>query len=270
MNVRPTIPVLYYNTIFNVGDQLNPFLLPRLFDVDVTLATLPTAPHLAAIGSILQATNERSQVWGTGVMHDTYRVPNLSAGNVHAVRGKLSYQWLRSGGINLRDIPLGEPGFLANDALRDTNQPKRFEIGIVPHYQDRRLVCSSSLVAEDSVADLSVHSEPGAFLADMASCRVVVSSSLHGLVLAESLGIPNVWVKFSDRTGGGKFKFLDWFSLAARPQLQPYVPAGVSSKEILRELSAGATLHEFPNTKNDLISAFPRAWCSLHLADRPN
>ena len=270
MNVRPTIPVLYYNAIFNVGDQLNPFLLPRLFDVDVALATVPTAPHLTAIGSVLQAANEQSQVWGTGVMHDTYLVPDLSPANVHAVRGKLSYQWLQNGGIKLRDIPLGDPGFLISNEVQNICRKKRYRIGIVSHYQDRALVCASGLLAEDGVADLNVYIHPEKFFAIMASCEAIVSSSLHGLVLAEALNIPNIWVKFSDHVGGGGFKFADWFSLAKRPQLRPYVPTGVSSDEIIRDLSSAATLHEFLIDRSGLMEAFPRKWCNSYIEEQRN
>lgn len=268
MNVRPTIPVLYYDAVSNVGDQLNPFLLPRLFDVDVALATVPTAPHLTAIGSILQAANQQSQIWGTGVMHDTYPVPDISPANVHAVRGKLSYQWLQSGGMKLPDVPLGDPGFLIRNEVQNISRTKRYKVGIVSHYQDRALVSASGLLAEDGVADLNVYLHPEMFLAIMASCEVIVSSSLHGLVLAEALDIPNIWVGFSDHVGGGGFKFADWFSLAKRPQLRPYVPAGVGCNEIIRDLSSAATLHDFSIDRSSLIEAFPRKWCSLQVEER--
>ena len=44
------------------------------------------------------------------------------------------------------------------------------------------------------------------------SCRYIISSSLHGLILSDAYGIPNLWIRISDRVKGGDCKFLDYFS----------------------------------------------------------
>lgn len=47
----------------------------------------------------------------------------------------------------------------------------------------------------------------------IAGARAVVSSSLHGLVLAQAYQIPWVWVRIDDHPIGGQFfKFEDFFS----------------------------------------------------------
>ena len=46
----------------------------------------------------------------------------------------------------------------------------------------------------------------------IASCEVVLSQSLHGLIVADALGVPNVWIAPTGDMVGGRFKFDDYFS----------------------------------------------------------
>jgi pyruvyltransferase len=52
---------------------------------------------------------------------------------------------------------------------------------------------------------------------EILSCRTIISSSLHGLVIADAYGIPNAWLGTDGRVGGsrpngGEFKYLDYFA----------------------------------------------------------
>lgn len=42
-------------------------------------------------------------------------------------------------------------------------------------------------------------------------CENILFSSLHGLILAEAYGVPNVWIEFGKPLIGGHFKFHDFF-----------------------------------------------------------
>ena len=46
----------------------------------------------------------------------------------------------------------------------------------------------------------------------IAECRFILSSSLHGLIIADSMGIPNLHVEFGDRLLGDGYKFDDYYS----------------------------------------------------------
>ncbi len=56
---------------------------------------------------------------------------------------------------------------------------------------------------------------PQEVVRDIASCKEVFSSSLHGLVAADSLGIPNRWVELETPhadVAANRFKFEDYYS----------------------------------------------------------
>ena len=46
---------------------------------------------------------------------------------------------------------------------------------------------------------------------ELCACEYVISSSLHGLILAEAYHIPTLWATFSDNINGGTFKYMDYY-----------------------------------------------------------
>lgn len=44
------------------------------------------------------------------------------------------------------------------------------------------------------------------------SCEYVLSSSLHGLIISDSFGIPNLHIKVTNNMRGDGFKFEDYYS----------------------------------------------------------
>jgi pyruvyltransferase len=226
----------------NVGDLLNPFLVSRLFNVETHLAVHPDRPHLIAIGSFIHQATPQSHIWGTGSISSSWSIPELNVANVHALRGKLSHELLRSKGLSLPDMPLGDPGYLVA-TLKDKFATEKYRLGLSAHYFDRPRPWVQKLLADPSVLDLNVHHPPEEFLRDISSCEAVVSSSLHGLVIAEAFGNPNVWIKLSDEVIGEGFKFRDWYSLAETPQNDPELPTDATTDAIVADLSGKATLH---------------------------
>jgi hypothetical protein len=88
----------------------------------------------------------------------------------------------------------------------------------------------------------------------IASCDFVVSSSLHGLIAADAFGIPNVWVRWSDRVAGGSWKFLDYFRSVGRPERGPEPLPGE-----LREVESRASLaapQVVEARRRELLAAF--------------
>jgi hypothetical protein len=255
IQAEPSLPIFYFTQVKNVGDQVNIDLIDWLFGRKAILSS-QDENHLLAIGSLMGVANAHSQIWGTGVLHPSFPVNNIPAKHVHALRGKLSWQALRDKGIHVGDVPLGDPAFLVSRSFGKQQIPKRYRLGVAAHYVDRSHPWAQEILADPDVADLNVHADPSDFLQMTVECEAVVSSSLHGLIFAEALGIPNLWIKLSDKVLGEGFKFRDWFSLADCPQNDPELPR---EEDTTNNLAARAMLHEMQIDQESLIGSFPFA-----------
>lgn len=85
---------------------------------------------------------------------------------------------------------------------------------------------------------------------------IILSSSLHGLIIAEAYHVPNVWIEFGKPLIGGHFKFHDFFLSVQRYGETPLVIANDELPIELINLKASnwkpATIDLYP-----LINACP-------------
>jgi pyruvyltransferase len=163
--------------------------------------------NMIGIGSIVHWSDEHSVLWGCGLLaaHLDVRAP----AEVLAVRGTLTRDVLTARGIACGDL-LGDAGLLLPELIAPAAE-RVHPVGLVPHYVDGE----SEFVARcraDGVPVVDVRGTPEAYVGQLTSCERIVSSSLHGIVLAHAYGIDAVWVKISDRVLGDGFKFRDYYS----------------------------------------------------------
>jgi hypothetical protein len=254
MICRP-LRLRYFIRIPNVGDRINPAIVTELTGRQTVWVGAGAEPHLLAAGSMMATATPQSRVWGTGVMDPTNGIGAANPRNIYALRGKLTHGALRSAGVAVADVPLGDPGFLAPGLLGVARAAApKWRLGLVPHYVDRGDPHVARLAREAGVVILDVHDEPERFLRALADCRAVASSSLHGLIFAEALGVPNLWVSASGAIVGGAFKFEDWFSTTAAPQQGAHI---LSQADTADALISRARMHDSAIDREALGAAFP-------------
>ncbi len=251
----PAIPVNYFLRIPNFGDRLGPEIVEAVSGRQAVWCRDQRQPHILAIGSMMAGASLESQVWGTGVMHPRFGFGAVQGARIHALRGQLSMSALKAAGIALGDVPLGDPAVLAPSLLgiRACKVPQ-YRVGVVAHYVDRQHPVLRAMSQEEGVCDINVHDDPMVVLAAMANCEAIISSSLHGLVVAEALGLPNLWIQASDEIAGDGFKFNDWYSTTRRPQKQVY---RLQAGDRAHELAARAEPRESAIDTEALFAAFP-------------
>lgn len=59
---------------------------------------------------------------------------------------------------------------------------------------------------------IDTEQEPEEFLKKVQECEFILTSSLHGLIIADSFGIPNIRLKITDKIIGGDYKFNDYYT----------------------------------------------------------
>jgi hypothetical protein len=195
----------------NFGDELGWLLLERITSRRVERTALGRC-DVVSVGSLLETVlrhgaGNRPLVWGAGFLAPGEAV-SRDALAFAAVRGRLTRERIAGGD----DVALGDPGLLA-PLLLDDVPPRRDRIAFLPHRHDRGAEAVRAFAARPEVDLLDVHASPLDVLAGIASCRFVLSSSLHGLVVADALGVPSCWVEPTTRVEGAGYKFRDYYSL---------------------------------------------------------
>lgn len=185
----------------NFGDVLTKYLLERELGLKVEYA-IPAHSEIVGAGSILQRlplTGYRGVVFGTGKMYAEKKTPNLSRAIVLGIRGRLT--------AGKMDVPLFDPGILAF-LYKPARARKRFKTGIIPHYTLYREALERAQPGERVINLLAGIPE---IVKEASECERIVSSSLHGVILADSLRIPRE-VVLRDEVWGNGYKFRDWES----------------------------------------------------------
>ncbi|WP_165350405.1 polysaccharide pyruvyl transferase family protein [Xylanimonas protaetiae] len=179
---HPTTPV------DNFGDLLGPLVVELLRRSRGLPADGGTGPgrRLLAVGSILHLARDGDVVWGSGV-NGKIPLAALRARrlDVRAVRGPRTRDVLAGLGIDAPAV-YGDPALLlplVDPRLRAWAATPVHDLTVVPNVHDlAALADHPAVVAPTAPLD--------AVLERVARSRLVVGSSLHGLVVAESLGIP--------------------------------------------------------------------------------
>lgn len=205
----PTVPVaraFWFDGIANFGDALTPWLLRRAGIVPIHAQ--PRTAELTGVGSVLEMlpSDFAGAVWGSGLLKDGEKaLPNAT---ILAVRGELTRERV---GAN-STTPLGDPGILVSRFLR---RPRtRWRLGIVPHHMHEADPLWKELRARAprAIHIIDVRRGASVVVREIAACEYVLSTSLHGLITADSFGIPAVWARREPDLWGGRFKFHDYES----------------------------------------------------------
>ena len=222
---------VYYADIKNMGDQLNQLVIRDYFGYETERCSFLKG-QISGIGSGLSQYQYHGslsmrtaqmlyglfmpevKVWGTGFINYEENLTSFFKKGMEfcAVRGELSRRRAERIVKRSLDIPTGDGGILVSELLKEYPL-KQYDIGIIPHICDRNLELVNSVKREyGNCLMIDVSEEPYTVLKQIASCETIISSSLHGLIAADSFMIPNRHVIFSDLPLGDGFKFDDYYS----------------------------------------------------------
>lgn len=194
----------------NAGDVLSKVIVNKILKnnnkklVDNTFSN----HKLLALGSVLHFSESGDTIWGTGrngkVAESSHTFNTL---DVRAVRGPKTRDYLLSKGIACPEI-YGDPAILLPTLFEEFSpSQKKRDILVIPHMYEIAMLKTEHQVCTPLV-------EWTEFVKEIISSEFIVSSSLHGLIIAEAFGIEAVRLKISDTEND--FKYEDYYCGSGR------------------------------------------------------
>jgi len=96
------------------------------------------------------------------------------------------------------------------------NINKEYKLGVIIHYIDKKWFGLN--IGNKNVLQIDIQSGFYNVITQVLKCEKIISSSLHGLILADAYGIPAMWLKVTDKVEGAELKFNDYFMSVGRPK----------------------------------------------------
>lgn len=238
-----TIQIVGYVKRRNFGDDINNVIVSFLSGKKVLNGSRMVDKYkikdnvFLCVGSIIEKyCNKDVIIWGSGAMFGESEIPYEAPLKICAVRGALTREIFVRRKIDCPNV-YGDPALLL-PYIYSPNKEKKYKIGIIPHVKDLSLSIVSRFVDDHSNVVLirfDKYSNWQSVIDKINQCENIISSSLHGLIIADAYNIPNVWIKLSDRIHGGNFKYLDYFSGVGRKDKTPidYRQRNIDYEEVL-------------------------------------
>jgi pyruvyltransferase len=157
---------------------------------------------LISVGSLLHLLPQdwSGIVAGSGTLFEN-TPRRFNNAQVLGVRGPLTARGMRNAGT----LAIGDPGLLANELVV---AHKEHDLGLVPHWSDTDLEHRPEFKKYKPLI-IRPDGDPKWVLRQIGSCRKIVSSSLHGIIVADAFGIPRrteTTPRFLKEGGDWKFR----------------------------------------------------------------
>jgi len=230
----------------NYGDLLGKYLVEKISGKPVVWQRAHKfyfknlwQPLYVTIGSILEHIGTHCTVWGSGIIS---RDAQVAGATFIAVRGPLSRKRLQELGYHCPEV-YGDPALLL-PLYYHPKIERKYPLGILPHINDYKKVCKLYEQHEGvQVIDFNTN-DVEQTTKEILSCQHIISSSLHGVIVAHAYQIPAIQVAFSDKIYGDGVKYHDYFMSVG---LEPYEPL-----EIINALSIKEHIYDIDTNLNKL------------------
>ena len=259
-NKTRKLPIRFYSDILNVGDQLNLHILKHISNKEPFEVSSSLTPHILGIGSIAHLAGRGSYLWGCGMIGISpaplWR--RISQSQVLALRGSLTLEAFTQRGYRFTNLPLGDPAVLMSRFYSPASCSKAFRLGIIPHYIHKQTLSPLMASTDGNITLIDVQTSCHEFIDNMLSCDYILSSSLHGLILADTFEIPNKWIKIKPDLFGGDFKFHDYYSTTDHPDENPqYFDPLLGLSGFCKAMINETSVKCFTLSKDALLDSFP-------------
>jgi pyruvyltransferase len=197
----------------NFGDYLSLIIVGEIIRRNRIKVSKRKHGKLLAVGSILHFASNGDTIWGAGV---NGKIPtsryNFDSLDVRMVRGPLTKQFLENKEIIVKNSIFGDPALLLPTLFpKLKRKPEIGKITVIPNLNEYYLFKNSVNIKYNLVSPFTYWTR---VLEEILSSELVLSSSLHGIIVSEAFGVP---VRFVMPCGGETvFKYDDYYKGTGR------------------------------------------------------
>lgn len=245
-----SVNLVYWKKVLNLGDTLGPVIYDWMLQrkqIDPLQPTRKTF-HLMTVGSIIASIGHYdATIWGSGI-HTFKAVANISKRkryrkfDIRAVRGPVTRDVLIANGYACPEV-YGDPAVLMPYIYTPEGiTTKEYEVSAILHFSqaDKLLPAGINRIAIET-------GDYKHFIDEILRSKKVISSSLHGIILAESYGVPAVYLTM----GKEELKFYDWYHSTGRRSVR--VATTIEEALMMEPME----LPDLNKMRNDLLNSFP-------------
>lgn len=223
--VKGAFPVFYWDGELNFGDVIGPYLISSIVKKPVVnILDISTTGYMT-VGSILQLVDRYGLiVWGSGFIEPPTSSCLLSLKKYNpeilSVRGFETAKYLdKIKNLNINLEACGDPALLMPHFYTPKQIVDKKKIAVCPHYMHIGHF-TKYLSKSDDLKFIDVQKDIENVIDEISSSSVCISTSLHGLIIAQAYGVPWIWLEIIDNElRGGDFKFNDFFSTINKSQV---------------------------------------------------
>ncbi len=243
---------LYQNKPYNLGDSLGEvivdyFLKQKGLDIN---AKVSSTRHLYCVGSNIHGAYQDATIWGSGIFPLETKMDLLLLKisrrklDIRAVRGPLTKKVLDGYGFQCPEV-YGDPAILM-PLIYKPNVKKNKQRLVVLQFVDEREFRKNH--PNERMLSMNTN-DYKSVIDEIVSSEIVYSSSLHGIILAESYGVPSIF--FRSLPPKRDFKYLDY-----------YYSTGRTDIKIAESFEDALTMEPLPlpdlsGLRNGLLESFP-------------
>jgi pyruvyltransferase len=231
----------------NFGDLIGPLIVQKLVSQSsiqiVYPSSLKKCKRLFTVGSVLHYAVSGDSIWGSGrngkILESAHEFQCLDC---RAVRGPLTREFLYRKGVSCPET-YGDPAILFPDFYPNclvNITKKKFDILHIPNLNDYKRLRNvpNTMSPTSNFADI---------IMAISQSRKVVGSSLHGIIIAQSMGIEAVpIIGYSEPA----YKYEDYFYGSGQHEFSiamNYVEATKLAQKTLPSVNKQKLIEAFPS-----------------------
>jgi pyruvyltransferase len=231
----------------NVGDLLSKVTFDYLLKYNgIKSLKAKRTTRITFIGSVIQFLTADAVVYGSGFLFDyvaeQFAKKKLKL-DIRAVRGPLTRAKLEEIGYTAPKV-YGDPAILLPVFYTPAVAVEKRDFLVIPHWKtvDKYIKMGYPVLSP-------LTEDWKNFIDEIASAKVIISSSLHGIIIAEAYGVPAILLDEVEKNN--LFKYEDYFLSTGRKEF---------AKAKTVEEGLGLPLPSLPDLaplKKELLDAFP-------------